>query len=94
MDHSDDYVPISCADYEAFEIACMDRYDVELTTRDGRTLAGRAVDLAVRSPAEFLVIRHDDGSTEEVRVDQIRHMAVLTRPSRFDERTFISPGSE
>lgn len=86
-----DYVPISCADYEMFEIACMDRYDVELTTRDGRRVVGKAVDLAVRPPAEFLVIRHDDGASEDIRVDQIRHMAVLSRPRRFDDHTFATP---
>ena len=83
-----DYVPISCGDYEMFEIACMDRYDVELTTRDGRTVVGKAVDLAVRPPEEFLVIRHDDGTTEDIRVDQVRSMTVLSRPRRFDVHTF------
>ena len=83
-----DYVPISCADYEILETACMDRYRVELTTHDGRTVAGIAFDLAVRSPEEFLVVLHDDGTTEEVRVDQIRHMTVLSRPSRFDHHAF------
>jgi len=83
-----DYVPISCADYEPLEIACMDHYDVELTTRSGRTIVGRAVDLAVRPPEEFLVVRHDDGTTEDIRVDQIRHMVVLSRPRRFDRHAF------
>ena len=90
MAREGDYVPISCADYETFEIACMDRYDVELTTHDGRTVVGKAVDLAVRPPEEFLVIRYEDGTTESVRVDQVRYMAVLSRPSRFDEHTFAT----
>jgi Rho-binding antiterminator len=94
MGREGDYVPISCADYETFEVACMDRYNVELTIRDGRTVVGKAVDLAVRSPAEFLVIRHDDGTTEDIRVDQVRYMAVLTRPCRFDDHTFATPDSE
>lgn len=94
MAREGDYVPISCADYETLEIACMDRYDVELTTRDGRTVVGRAVDLAVRPPEEFLVVRHDGGATEDVRVDQIRYMAVLSRPCRFDDHTFAIPDSE
>lgn len=94
MARDGDYVPISCADYETFEIACMDRYDVELTTRDGRKVAGRAVDLAVRSPAEFLVIRNDDGTTEDIRVDQVRYMAVLTRPCRFKDHTFATRDSK
>jgi transcriptional antiterminator Rof (Rho-off) len=66
----------------------MDRYDVELTTYGGRKIAGRAVDLAVRPPKEYLVVRYDNGSTEDVRVDQIQYMAVLSRPCRFDDHTF------
>ena len=92
--HESDYVPISCADYEPLEIACMDRYDIELTTHDGRTVVGRAVDLAVRPPEEFLVVRHHDGTSEDIRVDQIRHMAVLSRPCRFDDHTFAAPHSK
>lgn len=94
MAREDDYVPISCGDYEIFEIACMDGYEVELSTRDGRTVTGKALDLSVRSPAEFLVIGHVDGTTEDVRVDQIRYMAVLSRPCRFEDHTFAILNSE
>jgi transcriptional antiterminator Rof (Rho-off) len=94
MAFKDNYVSISCGDYETFEIACMDGYDVELKTRDGQTIVGKAVDLTVRPPAEFLVIRHDDGTSEEIRVDQVRYMVVLTRPCRFDEHTFAMRDSE
>ena len=92
MAHEGDYVPISCADYEPLEVACMDHYAVELTTYSGRTIVGSAVDLVVRAPEEFLVVRHDDGTTEEVRVDQIRHMVVLSRPCRFNNHSFAIPG--
>jgi Rho-binding antiterminator len=88
MARDGDYVPISCADYEPLEVACMDHYAVELTTRGGRTIVGSAVGLVVRAPEEFLVVRHDDGTTEDVRVDQIRHMVVLSRPRRFDKHSF------
>jgi Rho-binding antiterminator len=93
MSHESDYVPISCADYEPLEIVCMDRYNIELTTHDGRTVAGTAVDLAVRPPEEFLVVRYDNGTTEDVRVDQIRYMAVLSRPCRFEDHTFATPNT-
>lgn len=94
MVREDDYVPISCGDYEVLEIACMDRYEVELRTGDGRTVTGRALDLAVRSPAEFLVIGHVDGTTEDVRVDQIRYMAVISQPRRLEDHTFGIQDSE
>jgi Rho-binding antiterminator len=89
-----DYVPISCADYETLEMACLDGYAVELTTRDGRTVVGKALDLEVRPPEEFFVVLHDDGSTEDIRVDRIRYMTVLSRPCRFDDHTFARPVSE
>ena len=89
-----DYVPIPCADYEPLEEACMDHYAVELTTHGGRTIVGSAVDLVVRAPEEFLVVRHDDGTTEEIRVDQIRHMVVLSRPCRFESHSFATRGDE
>jgi Rho-binding antiterminator len=89
-----DYVPIPCADYEPLELACMDRYAVELTTHSGRTIVGNAVDLVVRAPEEFLVVRHDDGTTEEIRVDLIRRMVVLSRPCRFDSHSFAIPRGE
>jgi Rho-binding antiterminator len=93
MAREGDYVPIPCADYETLETACMDGYAVELTTRDGRTIVGKALDLEVR-PEEFFVVLHDDGTTEDVRVDQIRYMTVLSRPCRFDDHTFAIPVSE
>jgi Rho-binding antiterminator len=96
MKRERDYVPISCADYEILETACIDRYAVEIITDDGRTVAGRALDLKVRSPEEFLVVLHDDGTTEDVRVDQIRYMSVLSRPRRFDHHAFairFTPGA-
>jgi Rho-binding antiterminator len=94
MGRERDYVPISCADYETLETACMDGYAVELTIRDGRTVVGKALELEVRSPEEFFVVLHDDGSTEDVRVDQIRHLTVLSRPCRFEHHAFARPVSE
>ena len=60
-DWKSDYVPVSCADYEPLEAACIDGYTIRLTIKDGRTIAGRAVELAVRGAEEFLVVRCDDG---------------------------------
>ena len=94
MAREGDYVPIPCADYEPLEVVCMDHYAVELTTHNGRTIVGSAVDLVVRAAAEFLLIRHGDGTTEEVRVDQIRHMVVLSRPCRFNNHSFGIPAGE
>ena len=93
-DQGGDYVPVSCADYEPLEVACMDHYAIQLTIKDGRTVAGRALDMAVRGREEFLVVRHDDGKTEDVRVDQIRHMVVLSRPCRFSDHSFAVSGKD
>jgi Rho-binding antiterminator len=87
-----DYVPVSCSDYEPLEMACMDHYVIELTVNDGRRIAGNAVELVVRGLEEFLALRRDDGTTEHIRVDRIRHMVVLSRPCRFDRHCFETRG--
>ena len=79
--------PISCSDYEVLEVACMHRYEVTLTLDDGQ-VTGTALDIAVRSPDEFLQIDRGDGQPHEIHINRIRHLRVLTRPSRFGEHQF------
>lgn len=82
-----DYKPIDCAQYDWLEIACMDGYRVEFELGD-RKVIGVAIDLRARDGEEFLQIRHGTGESEDVRVDQIRSMTVLTRPARFTYQAF------
>jgi len=81
------YSPIGCADYEYIEIACMDRYVVDVVTETD-TVRGLAVTTETNRNGEFLVLREDNGSRVSVRVDRIVKIIVLTEVRRFDERTF------
>ncbi len=69
----------------------MDQYRVVLSLDLDdcvRSLVGTAMDLKVRSPDEFLKLKKEGGEVHEVRVDRIRHVRVLTKPSRFQEHRF------
>jgi len=81
------YEPIDCGHYDYLEIACMDRYELVLQL-DDKDLCGTAVDVSAVDAEEFLTLQHDDGSESAVRVDQIRHVKVVTRPARFTEVRF------
>lgn len=82
-----DYQPINCSEYDWLEIACLDRYDVELDL-GVEMLRGIALDLNVKDGEEFLRTRVPDGSFVDVRVDRIRSITVHSRPARFESRTF------
>jgi len=81
-----EYRPIDCGAYDYLEIACMDRYRVELQL-ENETLSGTADSLETRDGQEFLRITTQT-STEVVRIDRIRRMTVLCRPARFESHDF------
>jgi Rho-binding antiterminator len=83
------YQPISCDDYDRLEISCMDRYEVELNLGD-QVLTGVASRLETREGEEYLWLRESSGNDRPVRVDRIRSMSVLTRPTRFRHHTFAN----
>lgn len=86
-----DYKPILCGDYDFLEIACMESYKIVLDV-DGCSIVGTARDMEVRSLEEFLVIEHEDGVIEKIRIDRIRRLAVRSRPCRFEMHVFsIAP---
>lgn len=76
------YVPIDCGHYDVLEIACMDRYEIELNLDNGcsRGIADR---LETRDQQEFVYLEKKGGHEEAIRVDRIRSISVLTRPARF-----------
>ena len=81
------YVPIGCADYEYIELACMDRYQVEVVKHDG-LIRGLAVTTETNNTGEYLIIQLDNNKREAVRVDRIKQIIVLSEERRFEERTF------
>lgn len=53
--------PITCADYDHFEIACMHQAEVECLLHDGETILGQAKTLKIESGREILIIQHNSG---------------------------------
>tara|TARA_R110002096_G_scaffold50152_2_gene131939 strand:- start:472 stop:735 length:264 start_codon:yes stop_codon:yes gene_type:complete len=85
-----DYQPIDCSDYDFLEIACMDGYDIEVKLDSG-TLRGHARGLEIRSGEEFLRIRTSSDGIEDIRVDRIREIHVLSTHARFRKHIFATP---
>jgi len=70
-----DYQPISCASYDAYEIAILHRQRLHLVWSDGNVIYDQIVtplNLHTRDHQEFLVLRLAQGEVREVRLDQIR----------------------
>ena len=84
-----DYKPIDCSDYDFLEIACMDGYDIEVTLESG-TIRGHARGLEIRSGEEFLRIRMHNDKVEDIRVDRIREIHVLSKRARFRKHVFAT----
>lgn len=82
-----EYKPIDCNDYDFLEIACMDHYDVDVILDSGN-IRGNAQALEVRSGEEYLRIRTRDGVYEDIRVDRIRELHVLSAKARFRKHIF------
>ena len=83
-----DYKPIDCNLYDYVEIACLYQYEVQVTTIDGQTLVGTAVD--TRSDPdqnEFLVMR-SPGRELLIRLDAVTTFTALTEGARFEEVRF------
>ncbi len=78
------YKPIACHLYDHFEIACLHRYDISLTLRDGSTCVGQAIDTAVEDGQEFLLLLSND-QAKRIRLDTIERMDVTSEPREFDK---------
>ncbi|MBT3047100.1 MAG: hypothetical protein AB2722_10075 [Candidatus Thiodiazotropha sp.] len=71
----DDYLPIPCAQHEAYQYAVIKGVMLDLSWRDGRGVKygarARPIDVVTRDGAEFLVIKQQDGSIHSIRLDRI-----------------------
>ncbi len=80
--------PIDCALHDHVEIACLFRYDLEVELRDGRRVRGRA--RTTRTGADKLEVLVLDGG-QDIRLDRIARLRVLTPNARFDVVDFGEP---
>jgi Rho-binding antiterminator len=76
MTNDDTYKPISCADYDVYEIAIMHGESLQLVWRDKSSQDNisvlKPIDLQTREGAEFLVAINIEGKTLQLRLDYIQ----------------------
>ncbi|MEJ2059923.1 MAG: transcriptional antiterminator, Rof [Gammaproteobacteria bacterium] len=74
---SNEYIPISCADYSRYELAILRGQALRVSWRGARGVAHVEtlipLDLRTRTHAEFLIARNQEGSRRVLRLDRIRH---------------------
>ena len=83
------YEPIDCSLYDYLELACMHRYEINLSLVGGAASSGVATDTETNNGAEFLIIKSDN-AIERVRLDLISSLQVVTEPRVFDYVDFKS----
>lgn len=70
-----DYKPISCIDYDRYEIAIMRKRQMRLVWRESNVIYDQVVsplNLHTLAGEEFLELRISNGQVRRVRLDQIR----------------------
>ncbi len=75
-----DYKPISCANYDQYEIAILHGSAMHLTWQAGNVTYDQVVtplNLRTALGAEYLMLRLASGEVTEVRLDLIRRARVL-----------------
>jgi len=76
MSDDDSYKPISCADYDAYEIAIMHGESLQLVWKDKSSQDNISVlkplDLQTHQGAEFLIAKNGEGKTLQLRLDYIQ----------------------
>ena len=87
------YAPIDCGDYDVLELACTEGAEVSLALDDGEVV-GTAGTLRSDGEAEYLVLRTADGTSRDVRLDRIRRLEPLSRPTRVRAHAFARASGE
>jgi len=75
-----DYTPISCANYDQYEIAIMHGSKLHLTWQTDNVIYDQVVtplNLRTAHGEEYLLLRLASGETAEVRLDHIRRSQAL-----------------
>jgi len=79
---------ISCSDYDYIEIACMHRYLVRLTLKDGESLEGKALDTARNEDKQECIKLAVDSTEQLVVLDTLSKLEVLVDNPHFQLKTF------
>ena len=78
---------VSCDLHDYLEIACLYGYQVRLTLNDLQVVDGKAIDtLTTPDKREYLIL--DSGQKQQLELNQLKKMQVLTPNARFSEVDF------
>jgi Rho-binding antiterminator len=78
---------ISCELHDFVEVACMYKYQLRLTLKNGEVIEGKAVDILSVNQQERLVV-DDSGEKKQVDLMVLAKMQVLTPNAKFSEVVF------
>ena len=78
---------ISCELHDFVEVACMYKYQLKLTLKNGEVIEGKAIDILSVNQLERLVV-DDSGEKKQVDLMVLAKMQVLTPNAKFSEVVF------
>ncbi|MCB1976685.1 MAG: Rho-binding antiterminator [Nitrosomonas sp.] len=78
---------ISCELHDFVEVACMYKYQLKLTLKNGEVIEGKAIDILSINQQERLVV-DDSGEKKQVDLMVLAKMQVLTPNAKFSEVVF------
>lgn len=78
---------ISCELHDFVEVACMYKYQLKLTLKNGEVIEGKAIDILSLNQQERLVV-DDSGEKKQVDLMVLAKMQVLTPNAKFSEVVF------
>lgn len=74
--------PISCDLHDYVEMACLYRYRVRVTQRDGKSLTATAANTRTESGVDYLVLKNGTQASE-ISMHDIAVLTVLTPNAKF-----------
>ncbi len=87
-DDSTPYRPIDCGLYDYIEIACLYRYVLRISTRDGEILTGTALDTEIADDKSECLKLSSESGVRRVRLDHLLSIEPLTADARFGRVEF------
>jgi len=79
---------MTCSNYDYIEIACMYKYPVTLTLKDGSERSGIAWDTTINGNHEECIILKKDSHTETVPLEQVIQMQTRQENPHFQQIIF------
>lgn len=79
--------PIDCHLHDHLEVACLYGYELDVSLRNGTTIAARAVTTKTKNGEEYLVTRLRTGE-QDIPMGEIASVIVRTKNAAFSKLDF------